>query len=192
MNDVVRSDILKVLYSSLELLEKKDFAKLKLLSDRVIHNASIYQDENSIEVATMIYSLSKILEKEKIKKLHPKEYNKLFVSSRENIKQMITFAENLNFKEFEKKLKATLKAIHVLDESYGDYIEWAITHAKTKKARNIYEHGVSLGRVSELLGVPEWEVMRYAAETKFFEREELKTLTPSKRLEKIKKLLEGE
>lgn len=191
MEDTVRRDILKVLYKSLELLENNNFSDMQMLSDQIIHNASIYQDEDSIGVATMIYALSKILEKEKIKRYHPKEYNKLLADSKVNIKQMIRTAEDFNFEEFEKYLKNILNTINALDKSYNEYIEWVINHAKLKKARKIYEHGVSLGRVSQLLGVPEWEVMRYTAETRFFERGELKTLNPKKRLENTKKIFEG-
>src|SRR3989344_1696649 len=66
MNDVVRKDILAVLNSLaniLEVKEEKDIIEIKNLSDRVIHNASIFQDEYSVSVAILVYSLSKIIER---------------------------------------------------------------------------------------------------------------------------------
>jgi len=191
MEDNVRGDILRVLYKAVEFIENGNFSELQTLSDQVIHNASVYQDEYSIGVATMLYALSKVLQKEIIKREHFKQFRKLLSDSTEMIKTMIKNAENFNFTGFEANLKDVLKIINSIDESYNEYIEWAINHAKIKKARKIYEHGVSLGRVSELLGVPEWEVMRYAAETKFFERKELKTISVKKRLENARKIFEA-
>ena len=67
---------------------------------------------------------------------------------------------------------------------------WAITHAKIKKARKIYEHGISLGRVSELVGISEWELMNYTSQTKFHDRSELKTISVRDRLKTLKKVFE--
>src|SRR3989344_9523517 len=44
-------------------LKQNDSIKLKELSNQTIHAASIYQDTDSISIAIITYSLSKILER---------------------------------------------------------------------------------------------------------------------------------
>ena len=66
MHDQVKKDILAVLNELLEILkvkEDQDILQIKELSNHVIHNASVFQDEDSISVAVLIYSLSKIIER---------------------------------------------------------------------------------------------------------------------------------
>ena len=66
MNDNVKRDILRTLNRTVEILKEKDvtdLTELKELSNTTVHNASIYQDEDSVSVAVLIYSLSKIFER---------------------------------------------------------------------------------------------------------------------------------
>ena len=59
--------VLKVLQQTKEAVRKEDTIKLKKLSNQTIHSASIHQDADSIMIALIIYSLSKILERPKYK-----------------------------------------------------------------------------------------------------------------------------
>ncbi len=66
MDEVVKKDILQVLSDVVDILkveEEKDVADLRELSNHVIHDASIFQDEDSVSVAILIYSLSKVIER---------------------------------------------------------------------------------------------------------------------------------
>ena len=66
MNDRIRNDILAVLRRLAEILEvkeEKDTLEIKELSNRVIHDASIFQDDDSVSVAVLVYALSKIIER---------------------------------------------------------------------------------------------------------------------------------
>ena len=76
MHDIIKRDILAVLNDLVEILkvkEESDIVEIKNLSNHVIHNASIFQDEDSISVAVLIYSLSKIIER----KQKDLDYNKV-------------------------------------------------------------------------------------------------------------------
>ena len=51
MNDIIREDIIKILERVIDILavkETKDIIELKELSNHTIHNASIFQDKDSI------------------------------------------------------------------------------------------------------------------------------------------------
>ncbi|MBT6821580.1 hypothetical protein HOA56_04085, partial [archaeon] len=60
MNEIIRKDIIGVLLKAIEYIDNSDNIKLRELSDYVIHNASIFQDEDSISVVVIIYPLSKL------------------------------------------------------------------------------------------------------------------------------------
>ena len=64
MNKIIQRDLLAVLNSMLTILDKNSYELAKEvgnLSDRTIHNASIFQDEDSTSLAVMVYAISKIL-----------------------------------------------------------------------------------------------------------------------------------
>ena len=65
MDADIKKEIVYVLTKALSLIKREDFVSLKELSNHVIDNAAIYQDKDSIQVAVIIYSLAKILEREK-------------------------------------------------------------------------------------------------------------------------------
>ena len=60
MNPIVKKDILNILRESVSVIKQGELFKLKELSDHVIHNATIFQDQYSITIAVTIYSMSKI------------------------------------------------------------------------------------------------------------------------------------
>ena len=66
MNDIIKKDIIEVLNKLVGILKVKedsDIIEIKELSNHVIHNASVFQDEDSVSIAILIYSLSKIMER---------------------------------------------------------------------------------------------------------------------------------
>ena len=104
--------------------------------------------------------------------------------------KLISSLESSNYKQFESVLQSFLKEISNFDKKYSAYVQWVITKAKITKAEGMYEHGISLGQVSELLSVPIAEVMSYVGHTNFPERDELRTLTPRERIKKARKIFE--
>jgi hypothetical protein len=62
-----KNHILKVLKKVRNALREQDYISIKRLSDHVIHSASIEQDPDVIATAVIIYSLSKLIEREQYK-----------------------------------------------------------------------------------------------------------------------------
>jgi len=60
--------ILNILIKVREALGKRDDIQIKSLSNKVIHHASIHQDPDVISIATIIYALGKLIEREDYKK----------------------------------------------------------------------------------------------------------------------------
>ena len=66
MIDIVRRDIISAFFELLEILGRNgdvDTNQIKKISNHTIHNASVFQDEDSVSVAILIYSLSKLMER---------------------------------------------------------------------------------------------------------------------------------
>ena len=55
--------VLKILQETKKAVKEEDVIELKRLSNKTIHSASIHQDTDSIMIAVILYSLSKILER---------------------------------------------------------------------------------------------------------------------------------
>ena|SRR3989338_2831758 len=162
MNEIVRKDILLILSKALDILKKKEeeeIAQLKELSNHTIHNSSIFQDDNSIDIAVLIYSLSKIIERRhfidaKIARLIGESYYLL---------------KNNELTKYERAIRSLFNAISKIDEKLKLYVDEVIEQAQIKKGSKIYEHGISLARSAELFGTSQWELMSYIGKTQISE-----------------------
>ena len=142
----------------LDILKEKDIndaLALNKLSDRTIHDASIFQDEDSIGIAVVAYALSKTYMRTE--------------SISENIKAALRKAHNFllddDYIRYRKKIKEILKLIGDEDRKISLYIQQVIRQAEVKKGSRIYEHGISLARTAEILGISQWELSSYIGHT---------------------------
>lgn len=156
MDDIVRVDILKVLDSASRMIERGDIAGLKELSDHTIHNSSIFQDEDSVSVAVIIYTLAKIFEREKL-------VDKSIISIILHAKRLLL--EN-NFEAYRESIRRLYKLISRKDQKTRMYIQEVISQAGVRKSAKVYDHGISMARAANILGVSQWDVMDYIGKTK--------------------------
>ena len=160
MYDIIKKDILAVLNELVGILKVKkesDVVEIKELSNHVIHNASIFQDEDSISVAILIYSLSKIIERRQ-KEMDYGRILSMLNSCIENLK-------NNNDEGFRKSVKVIFDFIRTIDEKLKLYINEVINQAQIKKGCKLCEHGISIARSAEVLGISQWELMHYLGQT---------------------------
>jgi len=160
MNDLIKKDLISVLTDLIQALRERketDIAGIKLLSNHIIHNASVFQDEDSISVAILIYSLSKIIER-KEKEL---DFNKIISM----INSAISSLKSNNDDGFRKSIKDLFNFIRTVDKSLRLYINEVINQAQIKKGCKLCEHGISVARASEVLGISRWELMHYLGKT---------------------------
>ena len=155
MNPIVKKDILSVLHEALRILKHDDLYKLRELSDHVIHNATIYQDQDSITVAVTIYAMSKAF------KDRDSVDARLFVS----LSKAITSLEAGELNSYEKAVKTIIQIISKQDAKTRFYVEEVLERAQIKKASKIYEHGISLGQAAEKIGISLWDLMEYVGKT---------------------------
>lgn len=160
MNEIIKKDLIAVLSDLLDILkfkEEKDIVEIRNLSNHTIHNASIFQDEDSVSIAVLIYSLSKIIER---------KYGSFDYSSvTPQLKDAIKFLKIENIGGYRDKIKKLFKFISTIDTKLKLYIENVIKQAEIKKGSRLYEHGISMARAADILGISEWELMFYTGKT---------------------------
>lgn len=168
MNEIIKKDILSILsevISILKVKEDKDIIELRELSNKTVHNSSIFQDEDSISIAILVYSLSKVIERKK--QIDYKEIISFLNGAK------ISLLKN-DLKEYKNSIKKTFDFIAKIDSRLKLYVEELIEKSRIKKGSRIYEHGISLARVAELLGISEWELMSYVGKTQMIDVEKEK------------------
>ena len=156
MEDKVKEDIIKIIDSALISLKEKHSMNLSEISNNTIHNASIFQDQDSITIAVIMYALSKIINR--MSKIEPNIINQL-TSSRDSL-------INNHVERYEQMIKNIIDTISGFDEKLNLYIQKVINEAEIKKGSKLYEHGISLARTADLLGITQWELMKYVGHTK--------------------------
>lgn len=164
MNDKIKTDVLNVLHNLIKLLETKDYYVLAELSNHTIHNASIYQDVDSNQIAVITYAMSKLIEHDKSHDFS--DFRSKFVMAMEDLQQQ-------NLISYRSRLKEILKLISEHDTKLQIYINEVIELAKIKKGSKIYDHGVSLARAAEILGISQWELMNYVGKTMIADKSEV-------------------
>lgn len=166
MEKEIKKDIISVLTQSLFLIKKQDFIALKELSNHVIHDASIFQDQDSLQVAVVIYSLGKVLEKAE------EEGTKISINVITTIEKALSFLTEDNEESYRTELKKLLQQISERDEEMYLHIQRVIEKANVVKSGKIYSHGISMGRAAEILGVNQWELMSFVGKTRIADKEE--------------------
>ncbi|MBD3253395.1 hypothetical protein GF386_06690 [Candidatus Pacearchaeota archaeon] len=159
-----KNNILKTLKSVKKSLEDKNYLKIKHLSNEIIHSASIEQDSEIVSLAVIIYSLSKLIEKQHFK--DEKNWPSFYRSFLKNIDDMIKALEKDNTEKFHFEILSNRKLIQNLSGKLKHYIHDVFRKAKINKASKVYEHGISMEKTSKILGVSIWELAEYAGQTR--------------------------
>lgn len=165
MNEGIRKDILALLKRAVDILEteeEKDIFELEELSNHIIHSATIFQDEDSISTAVLVYSVYKIIERAGPK---PEIYSQILPK----IKKAYDFLDKEEIEKYRMTVSELFKTVSGIDIKFKKYVEEVMEKAKIKKGSKIYEHGISLARVAEILGISQWDLMSYVGKTEITE-----------------------
>lgn len=163
MDEKEWENILDILKQAKTAVNKGDSFKLKELSNRTIHSASLYKDKENILVAVIIYSLSKIIERSKTSEY--KGLNNFIKNYLKCIGKALNALEKKDLKKFEESLEFIREEINVLDKDLKNYIKEVFRKASINKASRIYEHGISMEQTARILGITIWELAEYAGQT---------------------------
>jgi hypothetical protein len=164
MNPIIKKDILNVLRASVEIVKNNELLKLREISDHVIHNASVFQDKDSITIAVTIYALSKM---QAIKK----DIGRFALI---HLINAVDFLERGEEEKYEDEMKNIMQDISKNDEKTKFYIQEVFELAQIKKGSKMFEHGISMGQVADSLGISLWDLMEYIGKTRIADQLETK------------------
>ena len=155
MEETIKRDLISVLKSTSESLKQQspDIPYLRDISNHTIHNASIFQDEDSISIAILIYSLSKLIERsgENI------NYNRISTL----LELAIEHLEKDNIEKYEASIKQIFSIISKTDTKFRLYVQEVIRQASVRKGSKLYEHGISASKTASILGISLWDLYQY-------------------------------
>ncbi len=178
-------NVLRILQETRDSFKSRDSANLKKLSDQTINTASRTQDADNISVAVIIYSLGKILERERYQ-TYPgwKEFDKTIISSFDLAIKNLKKGDEEGAR---KDLEEIRRVIGKLSGKLRKNIKEVFRRAQISKASRLYEHGVSMERTAKLLGITMWELADYAGETGISDAKEGRTISAKERIKMAEK-----
>ena len=158
-----KENILDILVKSKYALAEKNVLLLKDLSNRTIHNASIYQDMDSITIAVIVYAFYKILTRPDYEKYEDWPYFLKTVDS--SLGKAINDLEKDSMEDFREDMQAIRKIVAKLSGNFKIYVDEVFRKALISKASRIYEHGISMEKTASLLGITLFELAEYTGRT---------------------------
>ncbi len=157
-----KENVLRILEETKEAIKNNDSLKLKVLSNQTNNTASLTQDSDNIAVAVAVYSISKIIERTEYRNFPGwNDFYKTIVSAIDN--SIIAIKKN-DSKKLSDSLISIRKAVSKLSGKLKEYIQDVFRKAQINKASKIYEHGISMEKTSNLLGITMFELMSYSGQ----------------------------
>ncbi len=158
MQERVHELLLKLLAQVIKALEEEDTLLLAELSDEAIRDAAIYQDENTVSVAVLVYALSKIVQ-------HCCQTNVSYTQITDLIRQARTALQDNLPTGYASIIKRTFTAVQRVDNKVKQYVQEVLDKARIKKGSKLYDNGLTAARAAELLGISQWELLSYIGKT---------------------------
>jgi predicted RNA-binding protein len=158
-----KNHMIRVLKKTRSAIESKDYIEIKNLSNQMVHTSSVDQDPDVISVAVIIYSLSKLVEREKYKEY--RGWQNFFRDYKTLLNNSIKDLEKNNIREFREDINEIRSLIENLSGHLRNYLTEVFRKAQINKASRIYEHGISMEQTAKILGISVWELAEYAGQT---------------------------
>ena len=158
MKPIIKEDILKVLNLAEAALAKQDYLELSRISNHTIHDASIFQEDDPLTLAVLMYALSKVIQR-CVERNHACPIV---------LPQLRSARDALNVDDengYRSAIKNLLHDIGAYDSQMKLYIQEVVQKARIKKGTKLHEHGISMARTAELLGLSQWELQTYIGQT---------------------------
>jgi hypothetical protein len=187
----VRYDIIDVLEQVKDALERMDIDALSEWSNHIVHSIAIYREKRAVYVAIIAYSLSKLVEKKREHQVQKDKWSNFIANLLKEMVQAVEMLENKNIVKFDALIAQIMKQISDFDVSFSRYAQDVLEFSKVQKGARIYEHGISLSSIAEMLGVSKWDLMRKVGELKEKPEDEHFfgiTKSSKQRLEELKQL----
>jgi hypothetical protein len=173
-------NVLRILQETKVALERDDSFSLRSLSNQTVNTSTLTQDPDNIAVAVIVYSLSKIVERQDYRSLlgWKKFYDNVLLYLDKSIKDI----EKREYGKFREDFKAIRGSIDNLSGKLKKYIKEVLRTAEVSKASRLYEHGISMEQTANLLGITLYELAEYVGKTGISEVPENRTMGTKERI----------
>ena len=183
-----RENILRIFQETKEAVARGDSGKIRNLSNQTTNTASLTHDPDNIAAAVVVYALSKIIERDDYKQLQGwNEFYKIYINSIDGIIDSIKRKDD---KSYAKNIRLIHNAIGKLSGKLKDYVSEVFRSASINKASRIYEHGISMEKTANLLGVTLFELADYAGKGRYADVPEAQTVDVKTRIKYAMELFE--
>ncbi|MBW2964437.1 hypothetical protein KY363_03165 [Candidatus Woesearchaeota archaeon] len=166
MPKAVKRDIQAVLKKAQRYINNGDNKKLKHLSDYAIQNTSIFQDKDALTLAVIIYAVSKLLERWGFEGEYPEQIRNYLSSAEFSLNE----GKLDDYRDHIGKLADFISAV---DKQFKLYVDKVMEKAQIKKGSSLFEHGISVARSADLIGIGQWELMSYIGKTRIHDQQEI-------------------
>jgi hypothetical protein len=181
-------NVLRILKETKIAIENNDSFKIKSLSNQTINTSSLTHDSDNIAVAVMVYSLSKIVERQDYRSLPG--WNPFYKKIILYLEKSIADIEKKEYDRFREDFKTIRGSIDNLSGKLKKYIKEVLRNAEINKASRLYEHGVSMEQTANLLGITLYELAEYVGRTGISEAPENKTMNTKERIKLVMGMFE--
>ena len=157
-----KENILSIFQETKVAILRGDPSRIKNLSNRTTNSASLTHDPDNIAAAVIIYSISKIIERTDYQKIP--EWDKFYKSYLNSIDKIIEAIKKENYEAYRKEIRIMRSGISKFSGELEKSIQEVFRKASINKASKIYEHGISMEKTANLLGITLFELASYAGE----------------------------
>jgi len=156
-------NVIDILEKAKKAIKQEDVITIKDLSNRTIHTSSITQDPDNINIAVILYSLSKIIERTHYHDMAGwDKFEKVYTDSIDNA---LIALKKKDIDAYRSQIDKVRDGVEKLSGHLKTYIEEVFRKASINKASRLYEHGVSQEVAAKILGISQWELNQYVGQT---------------------------
>lgn len=157
-----KENILKILEGTKDSIQKGDSATIKNLSNQTTNTAALTHDADNIAIAVIVYSLSKLLEKQDYQKLPG--WQEFYNTILKCIDKTIISIKDNDETQIKLNIDCLRNSLVKVSGSLKKQIQDVFRKASINKASKIYEHGISMEKTAKLLGITMFELANYAGQ----------------------------
>ncbi len=157
-----KENILRILEGTKQAIQKGDTVTIKNLSNQTTNTAALTHDPDNIAIAVIVYSISKLLEREDYRKLPG--WNEFYRTIFKSIDNAINSIKSNNEAKIKGSLNTLRQSLVRVSGSLKKHIQDVFRKASINKASKLYEHGISMEKTAKLLGITMFELANYAGQ----------------------------
>ena len=158
-----KENVIDILEKALKAIKQEDIIAIKDLSSRTLHASAVFQDPDNINIAVILYALSKLLERTRYHEMAGwDKFERVYEDSLENA--LIALKRN-DIDAYRSQINRIKETVDKVSGKLKTYIEGVFRKASINKASRIYEHGISREVAAKILGISLWELNDYVGKT---------------------------